>query len=368
MRGKTLDALRRFALPAWVVLASHAAAGQDAPDPWKPIGEILGKAGELSKDGTYKVTVLRTDVAVKGRMGLAIPTAMGLNSYAAFVGTPEDATAVGDTCCLEHEIDPVIDALRAGGIEVVALHNHMTIESPRLFFMHFQARGNAATVAKTIRAAWACLGKPSPPPPEIPAGATAVEPDWMEVSRILGRDGPPAKDGVYKVTLPRDDLGAHIAFGIRATPWPGGGGISYDGGHGLAPGAGLACWSAFYACACGRTMVMGDTCVTRKELGMALDALRRGGIHVTGIHNHFFGVMGVEGLGFTQEAVRVEGTLSSGPPLRPVGEPLPLRLPGTGREESECPVRRPRREGRDRGRHRLRGWQVGPRDARPGRN
>ncbi|MCI0343095.1 MAG: DUF1259 domain-containing protein [Planctomycetales bacterium] len=289
----------KSSLVIWAVVvpsfALGAAEAQEPADPWRPIGEILGKPGDLAKDGSYKVTILRTDVAVKGRMGLPIPAAMGLNSYAAFVGTPEDATAVGDTCCLEHEIDPVLDALRAGGIEVVALHNHMTIESPRLFFMHFQGRGPAAALARTIRACWNQLGKPAPPPPEIPVGAKAVEPDWKEVAKILGREGPPPKDGVYKVTLPRTDLEVHLSAARCEFPpdpdprksLP----VHFPGASRprLWPGVGLACWAAFYACPCGRTMVMGDTCVTLEKLSTVLDALRSGGIHVTGIHNHFLG-------------------------------------------------------------------------------
>jgi hypothetical protein len=251
------------------LIASLHVRAEDKPD-WKPVDEALGKPGELAKDGSFKVTVLRTDVAVKSTSGMPIPAALGLNSYAAFTGSPEKATVVGDTCMLAHEVNPVIDALRAGGIEVVAVHNHMLTDEPRLVFLHFQGHGEAKALAATIRVAWNVLGTPKPPQ-EAPKLEGAKEPDWKALSEILGRSGPPAKDGCYRVTLPRTDLDVKLDD------------------QGLVPGVGLACWAAFYACPCGRTMVMGDNCVRRSELQATIDALRKHGINITGLHNHLLG-------------------------------------------------------------------------------
>jgi len=248
------------------------ARAQEKPD-WNPVEEELGKTGELAKDGSFKVTVLRTDVAVKTPSRMPVPAALGLNSYAAFVGSPEKATVVGDTCLLSHEVNAAIDALRAGDIEVVAIHNHMLGDEPRLVFLHFQGRGEARKLASSIRRAWDVLGK-AKPADEAPEMSGAREPDWRAVSEILGRSGPPAKEGVYKVTLPRTDLE-----------------VALDG-QALVPGAGLACWAAFYACPCGKTMVMGDTCVQRSELQKVIDAFRGHRIQITGLHNHFLGQTG----------------------------------------------------------------------------
>ncbi len=249
-------------------LASARTSAADAAD-WTPVGKALGADGELAKDGTYKVTVLRTDVTVKNGLGFPVPAGLGLNSYAAFAGTPASATVVGDTCLLEDEVNPAIDALRAGKIEVVALHNHMLGGDPAIYFMHFQGRGEATALAKTIRQAWDELGKSKPPEP-VPSGPVP-KPDWSEVSAALGRPGSAAKDGTYKVTLPRSDLS-----------------LSLDG-QSLPAGVGLASWVAFSPCACGRTMAMGDTCLLRGELQGVIDALRKGGIRITGLHNHLLG-------------------------------------------------------------------------------
>jgi hypothetical protein len=253
-----------------ILLAAQTnAASPAAPGGWQRVADILGHPGELAPDGSYKVTVLRQDVAVKTASGMPIPAALGLNSYAAFAGTPEDATVVGDTCLLEQEVNAEIDALRAGGIEVVAIHNHMLGDTPRLAFLHFQGKGSALKLAMTIRQAWDVLGKV--PAPAAAATGTAPRPDAAKLAKLLDRPAPAKPTDTPKFSLPRSDLD-----------------IRLDGRR-LPPGVGLACWVAFAGCPCGKTMLMGDTCVTRAELQPAIDALRKGGIKVTGIHNHLLG-------------------------------------------------------------------------------
>ena len=63
------------------------------------------------------------------------------------------AAITGDLVMTANEVNPVIEALRANGIEVTALHSHMLTEQPRLFFMHFWANDDAIKLAKGIRAA-----------------------------------------------------------------------------------------------------------------------------------------------------------------------------------------------------------------------
>ena len=255
-----------------VLLDSTAKESTKKPSPdWSKVGEALGKEGALKKDGVYKVSLLRTDLEVKSGLGMPVPATLGLNSYAAFAGTLERATVVGDTCMVVHEVNPVIDALRAGKIEVVAIHNHMLTEEPRIIFLHFQGRGDALKLAATVRTAWDELGKTKPLQKEQPKQAGAKVPDWAALEKIFKRSGTAVANDVYKFSLPRSPL--QVRLDEQQLP----------------PGVGLACWAAFYACPCGLTKVMGDTCVTREELQGALDALRGGGIEVTAIHNHLLG-------------------------------------------------------------------------------
>lgn len=107
---------------------------------------------------TYKYTVGRADLQ-SVMMGTEMTAAIGLNSWAAFAGKQADAHVAGDIAMLEHEVNPVIRALRAHNLEVVAVHNHMLFDEPRMIFLHYYGRGPAAQLATGFRAALDQLGK-----------------------------------------------------------------------------------------------------------------------------------------------------------------------------------------------------------------
>ena len=83
---------------------------------------------------------------------------MGLNTWAAFAGSDGDAVVAGDVAMLEHEVTPVLKALRAHGIDVVAIHHHMTGTQPVVLFLHYLGTGPADTLARGVRAAVDVLG------------------------------------------------------------------------------------------------------------------------------------------------------------------------------------------------------------------
>ncbi|MDO7850452.1 DUF1259 domain-containing protein [Hymenobacter convexus] len=109
---------------------------------------------------TYKYTVGRADVQSL-MMGTEMTAAIGLNSWAAFAGTQAAAHVAGDIAMLEHEVNPVIKTLRAHQLEVVAVHNHMLGDTPRMMFLHYYGRGPAAELARGFRAALDQLGHPA---------------------------------------------------------------------------------------------------------------------------------------------------------------------------------------------------------------
>ena len=115
------------------------------------IARILGHEGEMSR-GVYKVTIGRPDVNLRAH-GVPVTTFMGFNTWAAWQGTPEQAAVAGDFTMLEDEVAPVIEALVENGIEVVAVHNHMVHEEPRIFFLHYWGVGPAEQLARGLRAA-----------------------------------------------------------------------------------------------------------------------------------------------------------------------------------------------------------------------
>ena len=108
---------------------------------------IFGAKG-TSKDGMYKATMGRHTQA---ECGCNVGKAMGVNTWAAFAGTDDNAVVDGDFAVSEDELQPVLKALRAGGINIVAIHSHMTKESPRILFLHYWGRGKAADLAGIVK-------------------------------------------------------------------------------------------------------------------------------------------------------------------------------------------------------------------------
>jgi hypothetical protein len=112
------------------------------------IAGALGRTGVLA-DGVYKVTIGRSTQM----HGHTVGNAMGVNTWAAFSGSDAQAVVDGDFAMLETELQPVLRALHRGGIHVVAIHQHMAGESPRIVFLHYWGVGPAETLARGLRAA-----------------------------------------------------------------------------------------------------------------------------------------------------------------------------------------------------------------------
>ena len=121
------------------------------------LSKIIGFPGEQN-GVVYKITIGRADLDVREH-GARIEARMGLNTWAAFTGSDAEAVVAGDVAMLAAEVTPVLKALRGAGLQVVALHHHMTTGSPNVFFLHYWGRGDAATLAKGVRAALDVLPK-----------------------------------------------------------------------------------------------------------------------------------------------------------------------------------------------------------------
>lgn len=85
--------------------------------------------------------------------GVSFGNEMGLNTWAAFAGTDDEAVVDGDFAMREDELQPVLKAMRAEGINIVAIHQHMTHEQPRYVFLHYWGKGNAVALAKSVKKA-----------------------------------------------------------------------------------------------------------------------------------------------------------------------------------------------------------------------
>jgi Domain of Unknown Function (DUF1259) len=115
------------------------------------LASALGYPGKVN-GGVYQVTVSRQEPV---RMaGMEVPPSMGVATALNFQPTSKGKGAItGDFVLTADEVNPVIRALRDGGVEVTALHSHMLGEEPRLFFMHFWANDDAVKLARTLHTA-----------------------------------------------------------------------------------------------------------------------------------------------------------------------------------------------------------------------
>ena len=137
-------------------LVSTPASQEVKPELAKEIERIIGYEGSMG-GGVFHITVSSNDVHVHA-MDAAIPGSMGMNTPLNFQFDGKNAAINGDFMLLPAELNPVIKVLRANGIEVASVHNHMLDDEPRLIFMHFWAHGDAVDLAKGLKAALMRIG------------------------------------------------------------------------------------------------------------------------------------------------------------------------------------------------------------------
>ena len=118
-----------------------------------PLNEIFGAQGE-SKDGMVKFTFGRPATM----HGVKIDNAMGVNTWAAFAGSDDNAVVDGDFAVTENELQPTLRSLLKEKINIVAIHQHMTHEQPRMMFFHYWGRGRAKDLAQAIKGALLVAG------------------------------------------------------------------------------------------------------------------------------------------------------------------------------------------------------------------
>jgi hypothetical protein len=118
-----------------------------------PLNEIFGAQGE-SKDGMVKFTFGRPATM----HGVKIDNTMGVNTWAAFAGSDDNALVDGDFAVTEDELQAVLKSLVKQKIYIVAIHQHMTHEQPRMMFFHYWGRGQAKDLAQKIKGAFFIAG------------------------------------------------------------------------------------------------------------------------------------------------------------------------------------------------------------------
>ena len=118
-----------------------------------PLNEIFDMQGE-AKDGMVKFTIGRP-----AKMhGVSIGKDMGVNTWAAFAGSDDNAVVDGDFAVTEDELQPVLKSLLKDKINIVAIHQHMTHEEPRIMFFHYWGRGSAKDLAQAVKGGFLVAG------------------------------------------------------------------------------------------------------------------------------------------------------------------------------------------------------------------
>ena len=114
-----------------------------------PLAELFGTKPQ-EKDGMAKFVFGRV---ARMDCGCDVGKEMGVNTWASFGGTDDNAVVDGDFACREDELQPVLKSLRGTGVNIVAIHHHMIGETPRYVFLHYWGRGKAADLARAIKLA-----------------------------------------------------------------------------------------------------------------------------------------------------------------------------------------------------------------------
>jgi hypothetical protein len=197
--------------------------------------------------------------------GVAIKPGLALGSWAAFLGTDDNAMVMGDLVLLEEELNPVMAKLRSSGFEISAVHNHLMEETPKVLYMHYMGHGPATQLATSLRAALSV----SKTPVDKPA-ATAEEPAppaWVKtVEDAVGRKGT-YKGGVLSYGVPRSDT--ITMAGMTITPT-----------------AGVGEAINFQVADSGNVATTGDFVLTADEVNPVISALQEHSIQVTALHSH----------------------------------------------------------------------------------
>lgn len=113
-----------------------------------PLEAIFGSKGQTNH-GMFKIVIGKPS----SMHGVKIGNAMGINTWAAFAGSDDEAVVDGDFAMRESELQAVLKSMRASGINIAAIHQHMADESPRILFLHFWGKGKAVDLAKGVKLA-----------------------------------------------------------------------------------------------------------------------------------------------------------------------------------------------------------------------
>lgn len=247
------------------------------------IATALGKKGTYNEvQATYSVPLPRNDLKVTVK-GESVPIPFGFGGWVAFKKTLDGKQTVmmSDTVLLESEVNPLIDATHAAGLEVGAIHNHFFYEQPRIFYMHLHGMGDTAELASQYaRAIRNTKLFPANQPTTASQGANAVSAapnpetgkelfDLPSLDEIVQHKGV-VNGSTYKYTVGRDDIQI-VAMGAAMTA-----------------AIGLNSWASF-AGKQDAAHIAGDIAMLEGEVNQVVKTLRSHKLDVVALHHHMLG-------------------------------------------------------------------------------
>jgi hypothetical protein len=238
------------------------------------IDAALGKKGSYKDaERVYTTPLPRNDLKMKIK-GEPVPIPFGFGGWVSFKKTVDGKSAMvmSDTVLQMEEVNPLISAAHANGLEIAAIHNHFFYEDPRIFYMHIHGMGTVEELAKkyanTIRDSK--LFPANQPAPTAPPAVTGKENfDLPALDAIVKATGT-VNGPTYKYTIGRTDLKV-IAMGVEMTT-----------------SIGLNTWASL-AGKQDDAHIAGDVAMLQSEVNTVIKTLRAHNLEVVAVHNHMLG-------------------------------------------------------------------------------
>lgn len=235
------------------------------------IETALGKKGAYKEaEFTHLTSLPRNDLKMKIK-GEPVPIPFGFGGWVAFKKTTDGKSTMvmSDTVLLQEEVNPLISAAHANGLEIAAIHNHFFYEDPRIFYMHIHGMGSVEELAKkyaaTIRDSK--LFPANQPAVAAPPTITGKENfDIPALDTIVKYTGV-VNGPTYKYTIGRSDLKI-IAMGVEMTA-----------------AIGLNSWASF-AGKQDDAHIAGDIAMLQHEVNDVIRILRKNNLEIVAVHNH----------------------------------------------------------------------------------
>lgn len=245
---------------------SILSAQQSNPIGLKGVDSIFNQEGKIQPDGVVKYSWPRKDLNVQVN-GVHIEPGLALGSWAAFKKLESDQVmAMGDLVLLTKEVNPVIQQLQSGGIEIAAVHNHLFDETPQIIYVHFDGHGSANQVAQTLKDTLAKTSTPQPTPGAKPAGAdAATEQVFDQIQKLMERKGN-ISGKVLQISVPRKEKIQEEDIEITST-------------------MGMSTAMNFQVVD-QRVATTGDFVLIADEVNSVIKELQANGIEVTALHSH----------------------------------------------------------------------------------